>query len=498
MEEFRDEMRTAQLVEANERLVIAALDAQAVAESTAAELQTLARSSQRDALTDTPNRALMLDRISHAVAMARRKGTRSAVLFLDIDRFKRINDTLGHAAGDQALQLVARRLKTLIRDSDTVSRHGGDEFLVLLSEVSSASAAGLIAATIRSSLARSSLADGRALPLSVSIGIAVYPEDGDDADTLIRCADAAMYRAKNRAEGFEARSGRTADAAAAADNPDARERVMIRRAEAPEQPARFEELREANEKLVLAALNAQELQAAAETALRREIGSLATLAHELRHPLAPILTAAGVMKRVCVGDPLLPRIQAVIERQAVHMARLVDDLLDQSRMSTGKLRLDRCEVEMATVLEQAVETCRPAIDRRRQQFKLQLPPCPLQVYGDRFRLVQIFVNLLHNACKYTPEGGMISISVAARGDRIEIVVSDDGVGITAEALPHVFDLFVQDAHGLAMSDNDGLGIGLAVVRELVEAHDGSVTAASAGRGSTFVVTLPMLDGLPET
>jgi diguanylate cyclase len=140
--------RAAQLLEANEQLVLAALQAESIAEEATGHLDELARSSQRDALTDTPNRALMLDRLENAIALARRHVTRIAVIFLDLDQFKQINDTLGHAVGDEVLQLVARRLESVVRASDTVSRHGGDEFLVLIGEISRASDAGVIAAKI--------------------------------------------------------------------------------------------------------------------------------------------------------------------------------------------------------------------------------------------------------------------------------------------------------------------------------------------------------------
>jgi len=140
----------AQLVEANERLVIAALHADTIAEEAMTNLDELARSSQRDALTDTPNRALMLDRLDSAITLARRRGTRLAVLFLDIDHFKQINDTLGHPVGDQVLQLAARRLESAVRESDTVSRYGGDEFVVLLADMSQPSDAARIAAKMLS------------------------------------------------------------------------------------------------------------------------------------------------------------------------------------------------------------------------------------------------------------------------------------------------------------------------------------------------------------
>jgi diguanylate cyclase (GGDEF)-like protein len=199
-EDFR-EVREAQLLEANEQLVLAALHSETVAETAVSALNELTRSSQRDALTNTPNRALMLDRLERAIAVARRRGTRSAVIFLDIDGFKKINDTLGHAVGDEVLQLVARRLEHVIRDSDNVSRHSGDEFLVLLPEIARACDAGRIARRMLSVLAAVDRVGDQAIHLSASLGIAIYPEDGDDPGTLIRRADAAMYRSKRRGNG---------------------------------------------------------------------------------------------------------------------------------------------------------------------------------------------------------------------------------------------------------------------------------------------------------
>ncbi|HEY6645153.1 GGDEF domain-containing protein [Povalibacter sp.] len=191
--------RSVQLREANEKLVLAALHAEGIADAAVSSLSDLARSTQRDTLTDTPNRALMLDRMESAIALAKRHGTRVAVLFIDLDGFKKINDTLGHAVGDATLQLVARRLESVVRNSDTVARHGGDEFLVLMSEISQATDAALITEKILAAFAAPAKVDGYEIDLIASIGIAVYPEDGKDASTLIDRADTAMYRAKRQA-----------------------------------------------------------------------------------------------------------------------------------------------------------------------------------------------------------------------------------------------------------------------------------------------------------
>jgi len=257
------------------------------------------------------------------------------------------------------------------------------------------------------------------------------------------------------------------------------------------------QLQEANEQLVLAALTAQELQVAAEQAQRRQTEFLAILAHELRNPLAPIRTAAALLGRVRTDEPLLARVQGVIERQVVHISRLVGDLMDVSRVNTGKLRMERRLIKMAGVIDEAVDACSPAMAARFQNFKLEMPVHALEVHGDPVRLAQVFSNLLDNASKYSLNGGNIRLAVAASEHAMTAIVSDDGIGITAEALPHVFDPFVQDIQATVFN-GVGLGIGLTVVRELVEAHGGTISASSAGSGlgSEFVVTLPLVEPSP--
>ncbi len=193
--------RGAQLREANEQLVLSALRSQHVADTAAGDLDELTRSGQRDALTGMPNRALMRDRFEQAITLARRHGMRAAVLFVDLDGFKPINDESGHAAGDEVLQLLARRMASAVRASDTVSRHGGDEFLVLLAEVAQASDAQAIAEKMLAALAEPFVVQSRKLQLTASIGIALFPDDGADAATLVGHADAAMYRVKHRGGG---------------------------------------------------------------------------------------------------------------------------------------------------------------------------------------------------------------------------------------------------------------------------------------------------------
>lgn len=490
----------AQLLEANEQLMLSVLrvqrDADTAAEAAAQALKEVSRSAELDALTQLPNRLLLLDRLAQAIAGAKRRGARSALLFLDLNNFKQINDTLGHAMGDQVLKLAASRLASSVRAVDTVSRHGGDEFLILLAEVGTASDAVVIADKLSAALGAPSRVGDQVIRLTASIGISLYPDDGEDAGTLIERADAAMYRAKRsglRSLVFQHESGiggpsLPTTALQSLQQPSTRYEKAL-----AEHEQRYAQLQEANENLVLAALTAQELQAAAEQAQARQMEVLTVVAHELRTPLAPIRNAAALLGRGRADEPLLRRVQGVIERQVTHMARLVGDLIDVSRTRTGKLRLERRPVDLAGLIDDAVRSCRPAMDARLQQLGVLVPSCALEVDGDPVRLTQVLCNLLDNASKYTQVGGEIGLSVMAAEDAIVVTVSDNGIGITAEALPKVFEPFVQDRHAIGFS-GAGLGIGLTVVRELVESHGGSVVASSAGSGfgSQFVVTLPSI------
>ena len=494
-EQVLSDSKAAQLVEANEQLILAALRAQCDAEAAAAASLRLSRAAELDALTELPNRVLLLDRLAQAIMFAKRQSTRFALLFLDLDNFKRINDTLGHAVGDQVLKVAGQRLASAIRGADTVSRHGGDEFLILLNAVSQAPDAAVIARKIAAGLGAPARVGSHVLRLTASIGISLYPDDGDDVDTLINRADAAMYRAKRRGLSGFAFHGELPHQRTVPPPPLASlQSPFTDYASAmAEHERRHAQLQEANEQLVLAALTAQELQSAAEHARQRQADFVVTLAHELRNPLVPIRTAAAVLGGISMKEPLLPRMQAIIERQVAHMSRLVDDLFDTSRISTGKLRLERREVNVMSIIDAAVDACRPAMDARLQNFVAELPSSAAQIHGDPIRLTQILSNLLDNASKYTPEGGEIRLSMEVVDAAIVMTVSDNGIGIAADVLPRIFEPFVQDAHAVNFN-GAGLGIGLTVVRELVQAHGGNIVASSpgAGLGSRFAVTLPMI------
>lgn len=252
------------------------------------------------------------------------------------------------------------------------------------------------------------------------------------------------------------------------------------------------QLREANENLVFATINAQGLRDDAEAANRRQNEFLAMLAHELRNPLAPISMAAALLERTTSATPQLLNLTKVIGRQVDQMAHLLDDLLDAARISSGKITLTVQPLSLDDVLAQAVETVEPRIAERRQTLVVEIPDSGLIIDGDRVRLTQAFSNLLGNASKYTGDFGQVRLSVTQQDGFAIIKVSDNGTGIAADVIPHIFDLFTQGPRSLARSEG-GLGVGLNVVRNLISMHSGTVVARSEGigHGSEFTVTLPV-------
>lgn len=251
--------------------------------------------------------------------------------------------------------------------------------------------------------------------------------------------------------------------------------------------------RDANEHLVLATLNARELQAAAEAASARQIEFLSMLAHELRNPLQPMAMATRLLGCHTGLHPTIAKTHAVYARQLASMGRLVDDLLDASRASSGKINLELGPILLGDILDDAVETSLPGIERRHQRLDMQLPQQPIMLQGDAIRLAQVFSNLLINASKFTQEYGNIHIGAQRIGDTVEVWVSDDGAGIAPEIQPFVFDLFTQGYRSLERAQG-GLGIGLSLVRTITQLHGGSAAVASkgTGHGSKFTITLPLL------
>ena len=238
----------------------------------------------------------------------------------------------------------------------------------------------------------------------------------------------------------------------------------------------------------------KEAEQALQKANARKDAFLATLAHELRNPLTPIRTSVDLIQAVCGDVPACEQPLKIMDRQLGHLVRLVDDLLDVSRISRGKIELRRERLDLADIVDAALEMSESGIARGDRRLTVSVPPGPLPVEGDAVRLVQVLSNLLNNAAKCTDEHGRISLRVVPDGDRVELRLQDDGRGIPREQLGEIFKPFAQAETGRG----GGLGIGLSLVRSLVALHGGTVAADSAGpgRGATFTVSLPLCGGEP--
>ncbi|MDB5953764.1 PAS domain S-box protein [Ramlibacter sp.] len=225
---------------------------------------------------------------------------------------------------------------------------------------------------------------------------------------------------------------------------------------------------------------------------RRMNEFLATLAHELRNPLAPIRNAVTIMQLETLSSPVLRNCRDVIDRQLTHVTRLVDDLLDVGRLTTGKITLRKELLRLSDIAARSVEAVRPLVATRRHTLTVQQPDEPVYVQGDSTRLTQVLQNLLVNAAKYTPDGGRIDLRIEGNDNFAHLVVQDNGRGIAPEHLQAIFQLFMQAEGGTSAAAESGLGIGLTLARSLVELHGGSIDACSAGldQGSTFTVRLP--------
>jgi len=254
---------------------------------------------------------------------------------------------------------------------------------------------------------------------------------------------------------------------------------------------RTEALEQSNNHLSVEMAERRKAEEALRCAARTKDQFLATLAHELRNPLAPITNAVEILRRAGNENPIQQRALQIMSRQVQQMVRLIDDLLDVSRITTGKVLLESGRVDIISVLNSAVEISSPGIEARKHRLTLDLPPGPVFVEGDSTRLAQVFANLLNNAAKYTDDGGTIVVRLTEENADIVVRFSDTGVGIAPEKQDSIFEMFVQVDQSLERG-NKGLGVGLTLARQLVELHGGSIAVHSdgLGEGSEFVVRLP--------
>jgi signal transduction histidine kinase/ActR/RegA family two-component response regulator len=258
---------------------------------------------------------------------------------------------------------------------------------------------------------------------------------------------------------------------------------------------RTEALEQSNNHLSVEMAERRKAEQALKAAAKTKDQFLATLAHELRNPLAPITNAVEILRRAGHENPLHQRALEIMGRQVQQMVRLIDDLLDVSRITTGKVLLDTGRVDLLAVLGSAVEIALPGIEARGHALTLDLPEGPIFVQGDSTRLAQVFANLLNNASKYTEDGGRIAVKLEQEADALVVRVSDSGMGIAPDKQDTIFDMFVQVDQSLERGNKAGLGVGLTLARQLIELHGGSISVHSAGLGlgSEFMVRLPRGD-----
>ncbi|MEE7566050.1 diguanylate cyclase, partial [Xanthomonas sp. Kuri4-3] len=396
---------------------------------------------------------------------------------------KHINDTLGHAVGDQVLKLVADSLSAAVRGADLVNRYGGDEFLVLLGEISQAADAERVAEKIIALLGVPRRIGEHVLRLTASIGISVYPEDGDDVQTLIDHADAAMYQAKAYGLGsfvFHGSDlGHPRQARGAARGSMSRSLTHYRRSLVTCEHFGAQ-LREANEQLLLAALNAQELQAAAELALKRQVERLAVVAHELRTPLTVVHGYLDMLDPEDFPDsgPMLVEMR----KQSQRMAQLVEDLLTLSRLESQE-DIGEEHVAMAPMLATLRREAEAYSQGRHTIEVIDRAGCDL--LGSNKELHSAFSNLVTNAVRYTPAGGTVTLVFAREGDGVALAVRDTGYGIPASHLPRITERFYRVSSSRSRGSG-GTGLGLSIVKHVLSLHQARLEIDSeVGKGSAF-------------
>jgi signal transduction histidine kinase/ActR/RegA family two-component response regulator len=244
-----------------------------------------------------------------------------------------------------------------------------------------------------------------------------------------------------------------------------------------------------------AMLRARQRQYQLRETQRRKDEFIASLGHELRNPLAPIKSSVALLKHLFPASAQVGKVSDVIERQVTHLTRLVDDLLDVARITSGKVLLQRKEFELQQVLEHVIELCQPAASSRHIRITVDLPPHAVTLHADYARVVQIFANIVSNAVKFTPDGGLIHITARLAQGQLQVMIEDNGIGIDPDAIARIFSMFEQ-GRTVAGQMTSGLGIGLSLARQFAEMHGGSIEAYSdgPGRGSRFIVTLPASTG----
>lgn len=532
---------TMDLREANECLVIATVNAQAVVETAETAIAEIAYLAEHDFLTGLPNRVLFTDRLTQSIAFAKRHGKTVALMYLDLDSFKQINDSLGHTVGDQLLQSVAKRLQQCVRHSDTVtvSRHGGDEFVILLPEVEAIGDATIIAKKLIEAMGQPHLLEGHQIQVTVSIGISLFPDDGQEVEAMITNADTAMYHAKlkgrNNYQVFASDMERPAVARQSGEEGanrtlDTKPSVSpVPGALPPGQTAMFNlrekarvavvhhtELREANESLILATLDAQRAAEKAEQATHlaelenrllesQKLETLAVLAGGVAHDFNNLLTT--IIGNVDLGRVALGRGGDVmhyfdpIEKAALKAADLTRQLLAYA----GRGIFLVTELDLTILVKEVIQILSVSTPQKvvvHSDLADRLP----YLKGDGTQILQILMNLITNAFESFADdaGGQVTIRTRAEGVEeadiqsegwvlpllsgryATLEVIDSGAGMTPEVVARIFEPFFSTKFA-------GRGLGLAAVMGIIRSHRGGLRVQSEpGRGSSLKIYLPAM------
>lgn len=486
--------RVEQILTASEMLAVTALHAQSASDEALNALNRSTRPFETDPLTGLPNRVLFRDRFSQALAHAKRRGGRVAVLFVDLDGFKAINDCYGHAVGDELLRHVARCLKAAGRDVDTVSRHGGDEFLVLLSEVANAGNAATFADKALKALSEPIRVGAEVMRVGASIGISLYPEDGEEQETLVRKADAAMYVAKRNHTAYAFASAaravtpvRTPVLRGGADHADGLLETAL-----DESRRTVADLTAVNERLTLSIKATEEARRAAEASAKQQAELLNVVAHELRNSLSPLQSASDVIALVGTDASLMPRLELILRRQISHITRLLTDLLEVSRLNNSRLALQLRTVELVDLVRDVANSRGPVFERRRQSLQQNIAAQSLDVSGDPVRLRQLLETLFDGASAMAPEGNTMFLHVRSSGVWLRLDLSADPAVADAPDFSDAGKELTEVASELSVGD--GTGLSLLVVSELARSHGGSLRATQhvATMGWSFQLTLPLV------
>ena len=471
--------KTEVILEASELLAVTALHAHTASLDAADSLQRASQSFDVDALTGLPNRLLFRDRLAQALAHGKRRNARVAVLFVDLDGFKEINDVHGHAIGDELLRHVAQCLQDAGREVDTVCRHGGDEFLILLSDATDPRAPVLYAEKALTALETPLRIGDNIVRVAASIGIAVFPEDGREAEELIRQADAAMYVAKrNRLSIAHASTGqhttRTATPPAALSVGDP---VGLLERSLQESHTTVADLKATIVRLRAELDASTHAERSADAARRHQAELLHLVAHELRNAMAPLQSASDVLSLTRHDVSLMPRLELIFRRQIAHISRLLVDILNVSRLNNGRLDVRLEQVDLSVLLSETSRSMTDTLHGRMQELHLSLETTPVVVDGDASRLRDIVGALIEYASSHLSDGSSLQIAVFRRAEQAVLSMeyddrSEDPAN-TSDATAHDVD------GGLIIGENEDFTFSLFVATEFVKLHNGRLTMASS-------------------